>query len=172
MGFSDAMRFVMENEGGYSDDKDDAGGETNYGIASKYNGDVDVKKLSRAGAERLYKERYWDPYKADDLPHKIGVKYFDVLVNAGPRDAGLVLQKAINRTWGDKKVGVDGIVGRRTVGAAFDVDEEELIESMVEEQKNMYLDKIKKRPTNLKYRKGWLSRAARVPEISREERET
>lgn len=167
MSFNDAIAFVMENEGGYSNDKTDAGGETNFGIAKRYNTGTNVKGLTHDDAVRIYKEKYWDPYRADDLPHKVGVKYFDVLVNAGPRDAGLVLQKAINRTWGDKKVGVDGIVGKRTVGATYDMDENELIDSMIEEQKSMYLDKIRKRPANQKYRKGWLRRAAKIPVIAK-----
>jgi lysozyme family protein len=161
MGFREAMDFVLVNEGGYSNDRDDVGGETNYGIASNYNKGADVKKLTESDAVDIYRRDYWEPYRADDMPHDVGAKYFDVLVNAGPRDAGRVLQKAINRAGG--KVGIDGIVGSRTVGALYDLDEDEILNAMVLEQKNMYYDKIKKRPKNSKYLKGWMRRAEKKP---------
>lgn len=165
MGFNEAMDFVLVNEGGYSNDKDDVGGETNYGIASKYNKGTDVKKLTEHDAVEIYRSDYWEPYRASELTDRAGIKYFDIIVNAGPRDAGVVLQKAINRAGG--KVGVDGIVGSRTIRAARNLSEDSLLDAMAEEQAQMYMKKIKQRPKNIKYKNGWLNRAKRMPTISR-----
>ena len=43
--FDDIIEEVLKHEGGYVNDPDDAGGETNFGIAKKFNPDVDNKRF-------------------------------------------------------------------------------------------------------------------------------
>ena len=43
--FDEIIEVVLEHEGGYVNDPDDAGGETKYGIAKRWYPSVDIKNL-------------------------------------------------------------------------------------------------------------------------------
>jgi murein DD-endopeptidase MepM/ murein hydrolase activator NlpD len=45
----------------------DPGGLTKFGVSKRANPDVDIAKLDLAGARAIYKKRYWEPCKADQL---------------------------------------------------------------------------------------------------------
>lgn len=83
--FEQAVSKVLMIEGGYV--LDDAGaGPTNFGIngqANKMSGE-DIRNLSKAQAIDIYKTRYWDVIKADNLPANIRMMAFDAAVNQGP----------------------------------------------------------------------------------------
>ena len=81
--FDEIIEEVLKHEGGYVNDPDDAGGETNYGIAKKFNPDVDIKNLTKDGAKEIYYNKYWVPSKADKVPDKLKHIYFDMVVNFG-----------------------------------------------------------------------------------------
>lgn len=79
---SGIMAFVIDNlEGGDQIAQEPDGAIAKYGINSKWNPDVDVENLSRAGAENLYKERYWKPYGIDEVPENMRLLAFDIAVN-------------------------------------------------------------------------------------------
>lgn len=91
--FDDAVNFVLKEEGGYV--KNDAGkGETNYGINSSANPDIDVKNLTPEDAKSIYKERYWNALGADSLPRGLQMAAFDTAVNMGVPTAKELLKKA------------------------------------------------------------------------------
>ena len=58
--FDEIIDIVLEHEGGYVNDPDDPGGETNFGIAKRSHPDVDIANLTKAGAKEIYKAEYWD----------------------------------------------------------------------------------------------------------------
>ena len=93
--FEQAVSKVLMIEGGYV--LDDAGaGPTNFGIngqANKISGD-DIRNLSKAQAIDIYKTRYWDVIKADNLPANIRMMAFDAAVNQGPGTALRMLKAA------------------------------------------------------------------------------
>lgn len=81
-GFDSAVDFVLKTEGGYV--ANDAGkGETNMGVNISANPDVDIKNLTQEKAKKLYKTRYWDAIKAENLPPEIATIAFDAAVNQG-----------------------------------------------------------------------------------------
>ena len=45
--FNEIIEVVLEHEGGYVNDPDDAGGETKYGIAKRWYPNVDIKNLTK-----------------------------------------------------------------------------------------------------------------------------
>lgn len=81
--FEAVMDEVFSSEGGYVNDPDDTGGETNFGISKGANPDVDVKGLTRERAAELYRERYWNKINADSLPENIRATAMDAAVNQG-----------------------------------------------------------------------------------------
>jgi hypothetical protein len=95
--FDLAYKQLAEIEGGYNNDPNDLGGETNFGISSKANPDVDVKTLTPDTAKKIIKERYWDAIDADKIPSDMRMQVFDTAVNMGVDTA----KKLYNESEGD-----------------------------------------------------------------------
>lgn len=119
--FSYCAKFVLAEEGGYSDDRADPGGETHRGVthttldrARRYLPDLpaSVSQLTEAQAMAIYDALYWAPIHGDELPLGLALIVFDAAVNQGERDAARFLQTAVGTT-------VDGKIGPRTVEAAI-----------------------------------------------------
>ena len=55
--FDEIIEVVLHHEGGYVNDPDDPGGETNFGIAKRSHPDVDIANLTKDGAKEIYKEQ-------------------------------------------------------------------------------------------------------------------
>jgi lysozyme family protein len=89
----------------------DAGGTTRWGIASRYNPGVDVANLTREGAARIYRVKYWDACHCGEFPAPLAMVVFDGSVNPGPGFAIKALQRAVG-------VDQDGAVGYSTLAAA------------------------------------------------------
>lgn len=97
MNFETEVAKILAREGGYVNNPDDRGGETNFGISKRANPDIDVASLTREAAVELYRERYWKAINADALPEEIRSTAFDAAVNQGP---GWV-RKALRDSGGD-----------------------------------------------------------------------
>ena len=119
---------VIGVEGGYSNDPNDSGGATIWGIteavarAHGYKGEM--KDMPRETAVDIYKAQYWDTLSLDDISvisEKIAYELFDTGVNLGVSEAGTFLQRALNvlsdRGTYYATVKVDGQVGAMTVFA-------------------------------------------------------
>lgn len=114
-GFMKAMEFTMKWEvgldkngklkqnGGYTDDPRDTGGETKWGISKKAHPKLDIKNLTLEQAFDIYKTKYWDIYvnmqpvsaNLSNLPTALAVAVFDAGVNCGPHRAIAWLGKAL-----------------------------------------------------------------------------
>ena len=149
--FYEAVKFTIENEGGYSDDPDDKGGKTKYGISQASNPEVDVENLTLTEAELIYRKKYWNPLYAQ-LPKKLGIKLFDIGVNIGVKTSIRVLQATLNR-WFDTNLMVDGVFGSQTLSASLRANSESLY-SMFLFECSLYYESLK----NYKYFIGWLNR--------------
>ena len=120
--FTSAMERVFAHEGGYVDHRHDPGGATNMGITRKtlarWRGVTPwtalpkstVRDLTRAEATRIYRARYWQTVRGDDLPPGVAYALFDFAVNSGHRRAVRTLQEIVGTT-------PDGIMGGMTLGA-------------------------------------------------------
>lgn len=108
---------LILSEGGYVNDKDDAGGETYLGISRKNNpnwiGWEIIDKEKKKGisgitkrlksnisltekAKLLYKQKYWDILELDDIPNQaIAHHIFDTCVNCGKTVAISLAQKVL-----------------------------------------------------------------------------
>ena len=76
--FDEIIEKVLEHEGGYVNDPDDAGGETNYGIAKRWYPNVDIKNLTKEQAKKIYHTDYWRRGKCDEVPPQLRHIYFDM----------------------------------------------------------------------------------------------
>lgn len=123
-----AIEITMGKEGKYSFNPKDSGGETMWGItrrvAEKHGYHGPMKELPRMEAKRIYKLTYfYEPQfdKVLKLSPSIAKELFDSGVNCGPALASRWLQKSLNRLNREGKlyadIGVDGSIGRETLGA-------------------------------------------------------
>lgn len=91
--FNTAVNFVLNEEGGYV--ADDAGkGETNMGVNTTANPDVNIKGLTPEKAIAIYKQRYWDKINGDYLPPALAMVAFDGAVNQGVAKTKELLKKS------------------------------------------------------------------------------
>jgi lysozyme family protein len=81
--FEKAVAFVLTWEGGYSDDPDDAGSETNFGISKRAYPHLDIKNLTKEEAINIYFNDYWLKAGCDALEDKLATIVFDTAVNLG-----------------------------------------------------------------------------------------
>lgn len=95
MTFDTAFDRLLGHEGGYVNDPNDPGGETNWGISKRSYPAIDIKALTRDGAKAIYRRDFWDRVHADRLPDGVAFQMFDFAVNSGIETAVRALQRAI-----------------------------------------------------------------------------
>lgn len=137
--FKEALEHVLQWEGGYVDHPDDPGGATNMGITlatlQSWRGRIvtraDVKALTPAEAGKIYKARYWDQCRCDELPEGVDTIIFDAAVNHGTGRAARLLQEALNVT-------SDGRIGPITLAAAKRADPRALVSEIAARRMLLY----------------------------------
>ena len=177
--FDKALKFVLAGEGKFSDIPADRGGPTNQGITLKtlmdYNahfdygdfdqdGDIDIYDIllldEPEEAAPIYRKWFWNAVKGDELPTGVDYVVFDSAVNHGPRNAGSLLQRAVNRmAYG---LTVDGLIGPVTIQAVLWADPEILITDILRERDIFYRKIVAQDPSQEVFMKGWLARLAKV----------
>ena len=122
MTFDQAFAELIGNEGGYSCNAKDSGGETMWGITKRVavaNGYTDeMKALPLERAKAIAKAQYWDRFHCGELPDEIDFQVFDTAYNGGY--PAKWLQQAA-------KVNVDGVLGPQTIAAVNAADPEKVI---------------------------------------------
>jgi lysozyme family protein len=89
--FDEALRRVLAHEGGYTNHPSDPGGPTNWGITihdaraywKRDAGADDVRAMPKEVAKRIYKSKYWDAMRCDELPSGVDYAVMDFGVNSG-----------------------------------------------------------------------------------------
>ena len=151
--FQDALKRVLQHEGGYVNHPSDPGGETNYGItksvARQYGYKGSMKDIPMDIVEKIYKNQYWDAMSCDSFPFSVGFQLFDAAVNHGLLNARKLLQRAVG-------VKDDGIVGSLTLAAVRKQPQFALI-SLFNSKRIEFYTKIS---TFNAFGKGWMARVA------------
>jgi len=101
--YDEALRRLLVHEGGYSNHPSDPGGPTNFGITlADYRKYVepdatadDVRDMSVDEAKAIYRKRYWDAQRCDELPCGVDYSVFDYGVNSGIGRSGKVLRRVV-----------------------------------------------------------------------------
>lgn len=102
MDFDTAVEIVLSplDEGGYSNNRTDPGGETMWGVTKRvaiahgYLGDMRI--MPKATAMAIYRAAYWDINHTDDLPEVLRFPLFDGSINSGPHQSVMWLQRALD----------------------------------------------------------------------------
>ena len=143
--FDRAFDFTVGVEGGYGNDPDDPGGETNWGISKRAHPNVDIKNLTKEEAKEIYWEEYWKLAGCSNLEWPINMLLFDNAVNAGVSAA-----QSNWKEWGTDK----GSVDKRVVYLAAERLEDycDIISNATFKCPTCGL------PRKIKYLKGWVLR--------------
>ena len=67
--FEIAFDNLIKDEGIYSNDSYDPGGETKYGISHRSYPEIDIQSLTLQEAKDIYKKDFWDSLKLDNFSH-------------------------------------------------------------------------------------------------------
>lgn len=91
--FDVASDRLLGHEGGYVNDPNDPGGETNWGISKRSYPNVDIKNLTREGAKAIYFTDFWQV--TCNMDDALRWQAFDFAVNSGIQTAIRKLQQSI-----------------------------------------------------------------------------
>jgi lysozyme family protein len=149
MNFNTAVEKVLKQEGVYSDDPNDSGGETKYGISKKAFPHLDIKNLTLEQAKEIYKLYYWDKAKCNHIRDSIKLLHFSCAVNCGVVAANKIYQRATNTG-----IKIDGILGPVTLDCSLTITPFSYLYYWLK----LYNEIVIKNPSQIKYLKGWINR--------------
>ncbi len=177
--FNQAFEITMGNEGGYSNNPNDHGGETWKGIARNFwpswagwnivdeikaqkptnlnsalSGSTELQSLVLA----FYKQNFWDTESLDSLNNQqTANQLFDAAVNMGTAVAARFLQEAVNSINPNTLV-VDAQVGPKTIAAANLQNPEALYNAVCTLRKQRYQQIIAANPSQAVFENSWFNR--------------
>jgi hypothetical protein len=85
--FNKAMIFVLKREGEESNDQDDPGKLTKWGVSSKWHPEVLAEDFDLKKATDIYRRDYWERCGCNTLPWPVDIVTFDTAVNMGAQYA-------------------------------------------------------------------------------------
>lgn len=158
--YDEALRRLLAHEGGYSDHPSDPGGPTKFGITIadyrkyvKANASADdVKAMSVAQAKAIYRARYWDAQRCDDLPAGVDYAMFDYGVNSGIGRSGKVLRRLLKLPDATHKVTDEVLAAASRADAA-------VLAAAICDERLRFLKSLKSWAV---FGKGWSRRVAEV----------
>lgn len=161
--FDHCLAAVLKHEGGYVDDKRDPGGATNLGCTKKVWEEwvghevtkEDIRALTVADVSPLYKKKYWDVVKGDELPSGVDYVMFDCAINSGTGRAAKIAQKICG-------VAQDGAIGPASLASIKRICESEGVRYFIEEYNDARLRFLQALPTFEHFGKGWSRRVNEV----------
>ena len=159
--FNSIFEYILDVEGGYSNDKADKGGKTKYGIieaeARKYGYKGDMKDLSKEIAEDIYKNKYYLSNNLDKIKDKrVALSIADWTINSGNWGTKKA-QQTVNILKGDVLV-VDGVLGEKSIQAINSINPEMFLTQYHELQRKFYKAIVDNNPSQSVFLKGWLNR--------------
>ena len=157
--FEACLREVLKHEGGWADHPKDPGGATMKGVTigtfAQFKGrkvtKEELRNISDADLRAIYRRKYWDKVRGDDLPLGLDLVAFDAAVNSGPARGARWLQHGLG-------IATDGKIGPVTIAAARAANVPQVIDYAC----NARLDFLRSLRTWPTFGRGW---AARVSDV-------
>ena len=163
IGLTNEQLFEKAKLKRFANDPDDLGGATMCGVTLATFAEycrrkgyprptiVRLKAIKYKEWLEILKTMFWDKWKADQINNEsIALILVDWVWGSGKY--GITIpQRAIGVT-------ADGIVGPKTIAAVNAKDPKQLFD-LIRKERLAYIERIcRSRPTNLKYKRGWLNR--------------
>jgi len=124
---------------------------TKYGVAASAYPHLDIKNLTLADVEPIYRRNYWDKVRGDDLPAGVDLTVFDYGVNSGPSRSAKELQRVV-------KTGVDGKIGDGTLRAVAASNGKTVIQGVCARRMSF----LRALPIWNTFKNGWTRRVADI----------
>jgi lysozyme family protein len=162
--YDTALTHLLQHEGGYTNHPDDPGGPTNFGItiadyrryAKADATAADMRAMPVGEAKAIYRKRYWDAQRCDELPAGVDYAVFDYGVNSGIGRSGKVLRRLLNLPDNTSVVGDD------VIAAAQSADARALVSAICDER----LRFLKSLKTWAVFGNGWGRRVDEVKAVA------
>lgn len=172
LGFQKLHAFIKRWEGGFVNHPSDPGGATNMGITigtlAEWRGTEvtvdDVKELTRAEADQIFRTKYYASNRCGEMPERIAMVVYNCSVLSGRKRAITLVQQAFNGLGllvDGKPLAVDGILGRMTMSALKGTDPSVLANAFMDRQE----DYLRHLDTFSTFGKGWLNRMGALREF-------
>jgi len=166
-GFKNAIKYILDVEGGYSDYNSSTGDpRTNLGIiqseydkyrSSKGLSSQNVKNISQDEAEEIYFVNYWIPTGCEQiykyLP-KTAITIFDFAVNSGLGGASSVVANALDIPKGR----FNNSMINSIIQIGTNVGDDTMFKNLVARRRINYKEIIKRKPQKAVYGPGWQNR--------------
>ena len=158
--FDEAFEKTLKYEGVLSNDVNDSGGLTKYGISQQSYPKLDIRNLTIDDAKKIYKRDYWDICLCDYIKDKtIAMQVFDIAVNMGTGGVGTVVQKAINSLLPQgQSIRVDGAIGKITIDKLNSLLAKDINNAIAKYRARRYATICDKNKTQAVFLEGWLNR--------------
>ena len=159
--FEKCLEMLLVHEGGFVNHPQDPGGMTNLGVTKQTwqewvgheVSEKEMRNLTPTMVAPLYKRKYWDACRADELISGLDYCVFDVSVNSGVGRAIKLLQSSVGAT-------PDGGYGSITAALVKKAEEDPTrIIELFSAKRLEFLESLKSFPT---FGKGWSRRVQEV----------
>ena len=161
--FNKCLEMLLHHEGGFVNHPKDPGGVTNLGVTKRVYEQWVGRKVSEQVMRDLtvedvapiYKKKYWDRIKGDDLPSGIDWAAFDWAVNSGTGRAAKAVQKVVGAVR-------DGAIGPKTLALVSKQDPKYMIQEIGKIRQEFY----ENLSTFETFGKGWTRRNKETTEVA------
>ena len=149
------LKMLLKHEDGFVNHPNDSGGMKSLGVTKttleEYWGrevtELEMRSLTPDEVAPLYKAKYWDAIRGDDLASGLDWACFDWCVNSGSRRPAQALQRIVSAK-------PDGKIGTKTLQAIAKSDPLLIVEKLHDSRQNLY-ESLRTFPT---FGKGWTRR--------------
>lgn len=167
--FDDAINYVLKWEGGESNDSQDRGGTTKFGISLALFKLInptampsDIHDMTLDEAKAIYKKVYWNAAPFSQINNSAVCYYiFDFAVTSGLPNSVRCTQRAIHAVSKATDLKDDGIMGAVTMDqinhCGFMI-----LPALRAERANFYREIVQHDPSQIKFLTGWLNRAYQI----------
>jgi lysozyme family protein len=156
--------FIKKAEGGWVNDPDDSGGETNKGITystwKSMFGDTHDRFMAMSDDDwgLIFKKLYWDVMLGDQIKsQRISDVIVDWVWGSGKHYSEADVQDILIHAFG-QHLTEDGNFGTQTIASINSVDEETLYNDIVAKRFWFFDQCVVTKPTNAKFLQGWKNR--------------
>ncbi len=163
--FERAQLAIKEYEGKFSNDPDDPGGPTNFGITHRtlaawrgvaFVSAPQVRDMPYSEALDIYFARYWSVMRCSDLPGPMALAVYNIGVHCGTGTSANYLQRALNS--GGAGLKIDGDIGPATLTAVSACEQRQVTRELID----LYMTRLRGHPKWSKYGDGFTNRVAKL----------
>lgn len=168
--FETALAYLIQNEGTtYTNDPQDAGGPTKFGVTLKAFSlfknreiaPIEIEALTQDEVNSFYDVLYWQRLRCPRMRDtNIATGIFDMGVLFGVLHASIACQQAL--AFLGEPLAVDAVIGDKTLLLLNRIERSKFIDAFQTFILRRIETVIRNKPSNEKYRKGWVNRAERL----------